>query len=233
MGQTLLAEHARATARDAERVATVPIAATPLTYALSKRALDVAVSVCVLIAALPVFALLAVLIRLDSPGPIVFRQRRVGLGGRVFSFYKLRTMVTDARERFPQLYAYRYTRQEFVDLVLKTPDDPRLTRLGRVLRKTSVDELPNLWNVLRGDMSLVGPRPELPEMVGYYTDEELAKFFVRPGVTGLWQVSGRAILRNGQQLAADVEYVRHRSFGFDLMILVKTVRAVVLRIGAF
>jgi len=169
----------------------------------------------------------------DDGGPIVFRQRRVGLGGRVFSFYKLRTMVTDARERFPQLYAYRYTREEFVDLVLKTPDDPRLTRLGRVLRKTSVDELPNLLNVLRGDMSLVGPRPELPEMVGYYTDEELAKFSVRPGVTGLWQVSGRAILRNGQQLAADVEYVRHRSFGFDLMILVRTVRAVVLRIGAF
>src|SRR5687768_18595350 len=107
MGQTLLAEHARATARDADRVASLPIATTSLAYAFAKRALDVALSVCLLIIALPVFALLAVLIRLDSPGPIVFRQRRVGLGGRIFSFYKLRTMVTDARERFPQLYAYR------------------------------------------------------------------------------------------------------------------------------
>jgi lipopolysaccharide/colanic/teichoic acid biosynthesis glycosyltransferase len=182
---------------------------------------------------LPLFVLLAILVRVDSPGPIVFRQRRVGLGGQVFHFYKLRTMITDARTRYPELYAYRYTRQEFVDLVLKTPDDPRLTRVGRKLRKTSLDELPNLLNVLRGDMSLVGPRPDLPEMVGYYTAAELAKFSVRPGVTGLWQVSGRAILRNGQQLAADVEYVRRRSFGFDLHILAKTFRAVLLRIGAF
>jgi lipopolysaccharide/colanic/teichoic acid biosynthesis glycosyltransferase len=141
-------------------------------------------------------------------------------------------MAADARVRYPELYAYRYTRQEFVEMVLKTPDDPRLTRLGRKLRKTSLDELPNLFNVLRGDMSLVGPRPELPQMVGYYTEEELAKFSVRPGVTGLWQVSGRAQLRNGQQLSNDVRYIRRRSFWFDLLILAKTIRVVLLRVGA-
>jgi len=102
----------------------------------------------------------------------------------VFSFYKFRTMHVDARVRFPEMYAYRYTREQFLDMLLKTPDDPRLTRLGRKLRTTSLDELPNLVNVLRGDMSLVGPRPELPDMVRYYTEEELSKFSVRPGVTG-------------------------------------------------
>jgi lipopolysaccharide/colanic/teichoic acid biosynthesis glycosyltransferase len=233
MRQTLLAERASLRARGAELIVAVPVATTPFVYAFAKRTVDLVVSVGVLVVAVPLIVVLAALIRLDSPGPIVFRQARVGRGGRVFSFYKLRTMVTDARTRYPELYAYRYTRQEFVDLVLKTPDDPRLTRLGRKLRQTSLDELPNLVNVIRGDMSLVGPRPELPEMVGYYTQEELAKFSVRPGVTGLWQVSGRALLRNGQQLAADVDYIRRRSMSFDLLILVKTVRSVVLRIGAF
>jgi lipopolysaccharide/colanic/teichoic acid biosynthesis glycosyltransferase len=230
MGQILLAE--RALPRGERLVVTVDVARTPSAYAFAKRALDLGISVPVLILALPLFAVLALLIRLDSPGPIVFRQPRVGRGGRIFSFYKLRTMVADASVRYPELYAYRYTRQEFVEMVLKTPDDPRLTRVGRKLRKTSLDELPNLFNVLRGDMSLVGPRPELPQMVGYYTEEELSKFSVRPGVTGLWQVSGRAQLRNGQQLSNDVRYVRQRSFRFDLLILLKTVRVVLLRVGA-
>ncbi len=230
MGQTLLAE--RASPSGDARVVVVDVVRDPIAYAFAKRALDLAVSTTVVVLALPLLAVLAILIRADSPGPIVFRQPRVGRGGRVFSFYKLRTMAADARVRFPELYAYRYTRQEFVEMVLKTPDDPRLTRVGRKLRKTSLDELPNLLNVIKGDMSLVGPRPELPQMVGYYTAEELAKFSVRPGVTGLWQVSGRAHLRNGQQLANDVRYVRQRSFRFDLLILAKTIRVVLLRVGA-
>jgi lipopolysaccharide/colanic/teichoic acid biosynthesis glycosyltransferase len=231
MRQILLAE--RASARpDPDRIVTVQRARTSFAYAFAKRTLDVLVSLTVLVLGAPLVLLLALAVRFDSPGPIVFRQRRVGRGGQVFSFYKFRTMASDARDRFPELYVYRYTRQEFVDLVLKTADDPRLTPLGRKLRRTSLDELPNLFNVLRGDMSLVGPRPELPEMVVYYTPEELTKFSVRPGVTGLWQVSGRANLRNGLQLANDVAYVKRRSFRFDLAILVKTVKVVIFRIGA-
>ena len=230
MGQTLLAEHASPSGE--ARVVVVDVVRDPFVYAFAKRALDLAISTSVLVLAIPLLAVIAILIRVDSPGPIVFRQGRVGRGGRIFSFSKLRTMVADAPARFPELYAYRYSRQEFVEMALKTPDDPRLTRIGRKLRKTSLDELPNLINVIKGDMSLVGPRPELPPMVRYYTDEELAKFSVRPGVTGLWQVSGRAQLRNGEQLANDVRYVRQRSFWFDLAILAKTVRVVVLRVGA-
>lgn len=232
MGQTLLAERVTARSIIGTRVAEVAVAPTPLHYAVAKRALDIVVSAVVLVLTLPIMALIALLVRLDSPGPVLFKQARVGRGGRVFAFYKFRSMHADARQRFADLYAYRYTRQEFVDLVLKTADDPRLTPVGRKLRRTSLDELPNLFNVLRGDMSLVGPRPELPEMVRYYTHEELMKFSVRPGVTGLWQVSGRANLRNGVQLAADVEYVRRRGLRFDLVILLRTIKVVVLRVGA-
>lgn len=213
-------------------MATVATAPTPISYAIAKRSIDIVLSTLGLVLASPVFVLLALLVRLDSPGPIIFRQRRVGRTGKVFTFYKFRSMYADAKQRFPDLYAYRYTRQEFEEMMLKTADDPRLTPLGRKLRKTSLDELPNLWNVLRGDMSLVGPRPELPEMVIYYTPEELAKFSVRPGVTGLWQVSGRANLRNGLQLRNDVEYVRRRSLKLDVLILVKTIKVVIFRVGA-
>ena len=211
---------------------TVAAAPTPLSYAVVKRCLDVVLSALGLVLASPVILVTAILVRRDSPGPILFRQRRVGLTGRVFTFYKFRSMYVDAKQRFPGLYAYRYTRQEFEQMMLKTADDPRLTPFGRILRRTSLDELPNLWNVLRGDMSLVGPRPELPEMVGYYAPEELSKFSVRPGVTGLWQVSGRANLRNGLQLRNDVEYVRRRSLKLDLLILLRTIKVVVLRVGA-
>ena len=231
MGQTVLS--GRATARTGPRsVVHVAVASTPRRYAVAKRTLDIALATAGLVIGLPLMALMAVLIRLDTPGPILFRQPRVARGGGVFTFYKFRTMYADARVRFPELYAYRYTRQEFVDMPLKTADDPRLTPLGAKLRRTSLDELPNLFNVLRGDMSLVGPRPELPDMVRYYTDEELSKFSVRPGVTGLWQVNGRANLRNGLQLANDVEYVKRRSLRLDIAILVKTVKAVVFRVGA-
>ena len=216
-----------------QAVANVVPARTQRSYAFAKRALDIAVSVVVLALAWPVMLLIALAIRIDSGGPVLFRQERVGLGGEIFGFYKFRTMYADARARFPDRYAYRYTRREFEELVLKTPDDPRLTRLGRRLRTTSLDELPNLINVLRGEMSLVGPRPELPEMVRYYTPRELLKFTVRPGVTGLWQVSGRALLRNGQQLENDVRYVQTRSFALDIEVLARTAKAVVLRIGAF
>ena len=211
----------------------IAAARTPLAYALAKRGLDIAVSLSLLILFLPVIALIAALIRLDSPGPVIFQQQRVAQGGRMFCFFKFRTMFVDARTRFPDLYAYRYGPEGFGDFYFKTPSDPRLTRVGRRLRRTSLDELPNLLNVLRGDMSLVGPRPELPEHLRYYGQRELVKFSVKPGVTGLWQIRGRARLRYVEQLESEIEYVQRRSFLLDLEILVRTPRAVLTGDGAF
>ncbi len=200
---------------------------------MSKRAVDLLVSTVALAITLPIIAVLSIITRLDSPGPAIFRQLRVGQNGRVFTFFKFRTMYVDAKERFPELYAYKYTPEEWEQLFYKLPEDPRLTRFGRWLRKTTLDELPNLFNVVRGDMSLVGPRPELPEYVMYYSPEQLLKFSVKSGVTGLAQVSGRGTLPVQDQIDADMEYVSKRSFWFDMSILLRTVRMVLLRHGAF
>lgn len=202
-------------------------------YDVGKRVLDFLVALIALAISLPIIALLALVIRIDSPGPAIFRQQRIGRGGRPFTFYKFRTMYVDAKERFPDLYAYQYTDDEWRELFYKLPEDPRLTRFGRRLRKTTLDELPNLINVLTGQMSLVGPRPELPEYVRYYTPEQMAKFSVRSGVTGLAQTSGRGMLPVQEQIGADLEYVRRRSFWFDLLLLQRTAKMVVLRVGAF
>lgn len=185
-----------------------------------------------LLVTLPVIAALAVVIRLDSGGPVFFRQERVGRGGGTFTFYKFRTMYADARDRFPELYRYAYDDDELRSMYFKLPYDPRLTRVGRRLRRTSLDELPNLINVLRGDMSLVGPRPEIPEMLPHYLPHQLAKFAVKPGLTGLAQVSGRNILRFQETIGRDLDYVARRSFWRDLWILVKTPVVVILMIGA-
>lgn len=216
-------------------VASIPFCAPPRSriYYATKRALDLVVGTIGLVFSLPVMLVLGVIIRLDSPGPIVFRQYRVGQDGRLFTFYKFRTMWVDARERFPELYRYQYSDDEIRTMYFKVLDDPRLTRFGSHLRRTSLDELPNLFNVLRGEMTLVGPRPELPEMVRYYRDDQLMKFSVRPGVTGLAQVSGRAVLPFQETIRADLEYCRRRSFWFDLTILVRTIHTCALRIGAF
>jgi lipopolysaccharide/colanic/teichoic acid biosynthesis glycosyltransferase len=204
-----------------------------LGYHAVKRAVDIVVGVFGLAVGLPIMFILAVIIRLDSPGPIVFRQYRLGEHGRPFRFYKFRTMWVDARERFPELYAYAYTDAEIREMYFKVLDDPRLTRFGAHLRKTSLDELPNLINVLLGDMTLVGPRPELPEMLPYYTPHQLMKFSVKPGATGLAQVTGRAVLRFQQTIASDLEYCAKRSLWFDFMILVRTTKTIIQRVGAF
>jgi lipopolysaccharide/colanic/teichoic acid biosynthesis glycosyltransferase len=189
--------------------------------------------VAVLAISLPIVVVLAILIRLDSPGPILFRQVRLGHQGRPFSFYKFRTMWVDARERYPELYAYRYSDDEIRTMYFKVLSDPRLTSMGTWLRKTSLDEIPNLVNVLSGHMSLVGPRPELPEMLRYYSDEQLVKFAVKPGVTGLAQVSGRAVLRFQETIVTDVAYCKHRTLWLDVAILLRTVKVVIERAGAF
>ena len=171
--------------------------------------------------------------RLDTPGPLLFFQPRMGAGTRPFRFVKFRTLYADARSRFPELYAYKYTPLELAELKFKVENDPRVTPQGRWLRKSSLDELPNFWNVLTGEMALVGPRPEIPEMLPYYEGEMLTKFDVRPGVTGLAQVSGRGRLGFHDTVALDVEYVRNRSFAYDMRILFKTVWMILKRDGAF
>ena len=176
-----------------------------------KRALDIAVALPALIVAAPVAAVVAAAVRIALGTPILFRQTRPGLGARPFVMYKFRTM----REPRPG------ERREHSDAA-------RLTPLGRFLRRTSLDELPELWNVLRGDMSLVGPRPLLMQYVPFFSERERLRFTVRPGITGWAQISGRNALSWDDRLARDVWYVEHRSIALDLAILVRTV-AVVLR----
>jgi anaerobic magnesium-protoporphyrin IX monomethyl ester cyclase len=207
-----------------------------------------------LILTFPIMAVIGVLIRIDSPGPAIFKQIRIGenrrkgtnngnsfsqdhrrknLGGRPFTFYKFRTMVVDAKERFPEMYRYQYRSEEIKTLYFKIPDDPRLTRLGKRLRKTTLDELPNFYNLLKGDMSLVGPRPDIPEMIQYYQERHRKKFEVKPGITGLAQVDGRGLLSFSKTLEKDVEYVARKNLWLDLEIIAKTIRVTFFRIGAF
>jgi lipopolysaccharide/colanic/teichoic acid biosynthesis glycosyltransferase len=203
----------------------------PIVIAL-RRGADVAISLVLMVLLAPVAVVVGIAVALDSKGPVLFRQDRVGLGGRPFRFVKFRTMYVDARERFPDLYDYRFSPDQLATMYFKLAEDPRLTRFGRWLRRTSLDEIPNLWNVLRGDMTLVGPRPELVEMLTNYSPHQLRKFGVKPGLTGLAQTSGRNILRFQETIAADLYYVQHRSLLLDLKILARTVRQVTRRAGA-
>ena len=200
-------------------------------YRGAKRVLDFAVALVAIVLASPLMALTAILIALDSPGPVIFRQPRVAKDGGTFEFCKFRTMWADARERFPELYDYKATK-ESQDFFFKLAEDPRLTRVGRWLRRTSLDELPNLFNVLKGDLSLVGPRPEIPDMLGQYRPDQMIKFSVKPGVTGLAQVKGRNILKFQETITADLTYVIRRSFFLDLGILARTCWVVLMRVGA-
>jgi lipopolysaccharide/colanic/teichoic acid biosynthesis glycosyltransferase len=202
-------------------------------YVILARLLDLVVGSLLLLISLPVIVVLAVLVRHDSSGPILFSQTRVGRFGRPFTFYKFRTMWVDARERFPDLYTYAYTDQEVRTMYFKQIDDPRVTPFGRLLRRTSLDELPNLINVLRGEMALVGPRPEIPQMLPYYRPHQLRKFSVKPGITGVAQISGRGLLSFQETIAADLEHCQQRSLWFDVMILWRTMKCVALRVGAF
>jgi lipopolysaccharide/colanic/teichoic acid biosynthesis glycosyltransferase len=207
------------------------VAATPIP--LLTRAIELVLAAVLLLLALPLMLLVAAIVKLDSPGPAVFRQPRIGRNGRMFRFAKFRTLYADARERWPDLYAYRYSADEVAALHFKLKDDPRVTRVGKWLRKSTLDELPNLWNVLTGDVAFVGPRPEIPEMLPYYDRDQLVKFSVRPGVTGLAQVCGRGDLSFRDTVAFDVEYVRRRALRLDIEILMRTVGCIAVRKGAF
>jgi lipopolysaccharide/colanic/teichoic acid biosynthesis glycosyltransferase len=202
-------------------------------YRIMKRGVDLIGALALLVVTAPIILVLAILIRIDSPGPAVFRQTRVTRGGRTFRFYKFRTMYVDARDRFPELYAYDFSDGDFDSSYYKLADDPRNTRVGRWLRRTTLDELPNLFNVLRGDLSLVGPRPELPELLRYYHPEELACLFTKAGLTGLAQVAGRSLLTVRERLTLDTRYVANQSTLLDLRILLRTVIVVLTGKGAF
>ena len=189
---------------------------------------DVVVAVLGLIIFVVTYPIIAIAIRIDSPGPIIYSQKRVGLRGRVFTFYKYRSMSHEGHEPYetPKL-----DHHHFKTFVFVTPTS-RLTRVGRFLRATSLDELPNFWNVLKGDMRLVGPRPEIPELVHQYPPEYHRRHDVKPGITGLAQVSGRADLTYEETMTYDLDYVNNHSLARDLAILWKTLPAVITRKGA-
>jgi lipopolysaccharide/colanic/teichoic acid biosynthesis glycosyltransferase len=171
----------------------------------------------------PLLLAIAIAIRLDSPGPAFFRQVRIGRDGRPFRFWKFRGMYVDARRRFPELYDYRYSAEQARTLRFHPPSDPRVTRVGRFIRRTSLDELPNLINVVLGDMSLVGPRPEIPELVPYYGVSARMILSVKPGITSLAKLLGRDHLTFEETLELDLRYVRERSLRMDIGVLVGTV----------
>lgn len=196
---------------------------------LLKRLLDVAVSLSALVLLAPVFVLIALMIFLDSPGPVLFSQVRAGMHGQGFRMLKFRTMVADAEARLEHIVSFDALREP----MFKLRDDPRVTRVGRFLRRTSLDELPQLVNVLMGDMSLVGPRPEQIDLVRRYTAGQCIRLAVKPGVTGPMQVYGRGQLTFAERLAVEREYVENISIGRDLRILTLTITAVVAGRGAF
>lgn len=198
-------------------------------YAFVKRALDIVVALVALILLAPLFLAVTLVIRSTTAGPTLFSQRRCGHGGRPFRLLKFRTMVTDA-ERIRHELAHL---NEMSGPMFKVRLDPRVTRVGRFLRKSSVDELPQLLNVLRGDMTLVGPRPSIISEVEAFTDLQRRRLDVKPGLTCLWQVSGRSDLSFDEWVALDLAYIEQRSFWLDLRILVRTVPAVLSGRGAY
>lgn len=192
-----------------------------------KRAGDVVVAAVGLTALLPFMALVVLLIRLTSPGPAIFKQVRCGLNGRRFMFYKFRSMCQDAEKMKSQLMHLNTRKTAF-----KIPDDPRLTPLGRYLRKFSIDEWPQLWNVLKGDMSLVGPRPAVPEEVREYARWQRRRLRMRPGLTCLWALNGRDAVDFEAWMKMDMQYIDHWSLGLDCKILLKTIPRVLVGKGA-
>lgn len=197
-------------------------------YQILKRVFDLTLCILALPVVLLLTALIAILIWIDNPGPIIFKQMRTGKGGQRFPMFKFRTMVTNAEEMKAQLS--HLNELSFPDF--KISDDPRVTRIGRLLRKTSLDELPQVFNVLKGDMSLVGPRPTSFD-VSTYSLWHTERLEVLPGITGLWQVSGRSDVDFDARLRLDVEYIEKQSLWLDVQILIMTVTAVFNQHGAY
>ena len=201
-----------------------------LFFITMKRVMDVILSCIACVVISPLLLLLWILIKIEEPGaPGIYRQIRVGKDGKPFEMYKFRSMVRDAEARQQDLLH----KNEIQGAMFKMKNDPRVTPIGRIIRRTSLDELPQLFNVIRGEMSLVGPRPPLPREVNEYTSYDLQRLTVIPGCTGLWQVSGRNQLGFKEMVELDLQYIRKQSIRFDLLILLKTVRVLVGTKDAF
>jgi exopolysaccharide biosynthesis polyprenyl glycosylphosphotransferase len=194
-----------------------------------KRTIDVVVSAVALLVALPIMVAVAIGVRLDSKGPIFLPQERVGLNGRVFRIYKVRSMHVGAEHLLNELQQ----NNQAGGVIFKMKNDPRRTRAGRIIRKLSLDEVPQLWNVLIGDMSIVGPRPPIPHEVALYEDWHRRRLDVVPGLTGLWQVSGRSDIPFEEMVMLDLYYIENWSLGLDLKIILRTIPAVLTMRGAY
>ncbi|WP_457567466.1 undecaprenyl-phosphate galactose phosphotransferase WbaP [Desulfurobacterium sp.] len=204
------------------------------TNRLLKRLFDLTVSVVLLPVLIPIILIIALMIKLDSEGPVFFVHDRIGKDGKVIKVIKFRTMYKDARQRLEKLLAENEEVRKEWETYFKLKNDPRITRIGRFLRKTSLDELPQIFNVLKGDMSLVGPRPVVKEEIEkYYRDFAQYYYLVKPGITGLWQVSGRSDTDYDKRVRLDTWYVLNWSLWLDIIILVKTVKTVLKREGAY
>ena len=195
-----------------------------------KRVFDLIASIILIIIFTPLLVLLAILVKLEDGGPIFFSQPRVGKNGKLFKMIKYRSMCVDAEARLAALQA---TNQHENGVTFKMKDDPRITKIGKWLRKLSLDELPQFFNVFKGEMSLVGPRPPVPREVELYSQSERRRLSVTPGITCLWQIGGRSEIDFTGQVRLDVEYIQSRSFWGDIWILLKTVPAVLLGKGAY
>lgn len=200
------------------------------TYEPIKRCLDVALAGLALVVLAPLLAMVAAAIYLSDRGPVVFSQTRIGKNGRPFKFYKFRSMVVNAEELKAKLMQYN---QHTDNRTFKLKRDPRITRVGAFIRRTSIDELPQLLNILTGDMSIVGPRPAVPQEVEKYTSHDRRRLAVRPGLTCIWQVSGRSEIPFPGQVKMDIDYIKNRSILLDLTLIAKTIPAVLTSKGAY
>lgn len=199
-------------------------------YKVTKRVLDIAVSGLALLILLPLLATVALIIKLTSKGPVIFTQQRAGLEGKTINFIKFRSMVQDADQLLEELQKQNDHKDS---ITFKMKRDPRITLIGRIIRKLSIDELPQLWLVLKGDMTLVGPRPATVSEVDKYNLQAMQRLMVKPGLTCIWQVSGRGDIPFKEQLAMDIYYINNRSTWMDLKLLILTVPAVISGKGAY
>lgn len=199
------------------------------TYEFLKRLMDIICSMSALIVLAPILIVVAILIKIESKGPVIFSQERVGINNKKFKMYKFRSMVVDADKKLEKLLK----ENEVKGAMFKMKEDPRITRVGKFIRKHSLDELPQLWNVLAGDMTLVGPRPPLEREVADYSEYDKQRLIVKPGCTGLWQVSGRNNVGFKEMVELDLKYIRKSDFWFDSYIILKTFGIIVIPNDAY
>lgn len=198
-------------------------------YCFIKRFIDFSICLVAFICLSPVFLLVALAIRLESKGSVIFKQKRVGINGKIFTIYKFRSMYQDAEKRLEELKS----KNQIKGHMFKMKDDPRVTKVGKIIRRTSLDELPQIFNILKGDMALIGPRPPLVREVEQYESWQYMRLSVIPGLSGLWQISGRNALSFDQMVRLDMHYIKKRSLVFDFLIFFNTFKVLFFDKSAF